>query len=150
MPRKKKDDFPKSFIANVLIYDKENISYRHCVPVSIESEPRFIEYDGGFGYTQRDVISNTIVMQTGVYEELNNIELDPTTMKRIAVYNKTRDCKKLDKEIKEKEEKIKELDEKLQDKERRWKKVKDFVANIYEINLDDDYDCDNYDCDDYE
>ena len=147
MPRKKKNTFLQAIIGNVLIYDKENISYIHCVPVSIDCEPRFVEYDGAFGHKETDVISNTIVMQTGVYEELENIELDPTTMKRIAAYNKTQECKRLDKEIKEKEEKIKELDEKLKDKEKRWKKVKEFVANIYEIDLDnDDYD----DSDDYD
>lgn len=72
------------------------------------------------------------------------MELDPTTMKRIAVYNKQQECKRLDKEIKEKQEKIKELDDLLKDKEKRWDKVKSYIKKIYEINSDDEEDYDNY------
>ena len=77
-------------------------------------------------------------------EKLESIELDSTTMKRIAKYNKETECKKLDTEIKKQKEKIKELDDKLKDKEKRWKKVKNYIANIYEIDIDD-YEEENYD-----
>ena len=48
---------------------------------------------------------------------------------------------KLNKEIKNKKEQIKELDDKLTDKEKRWDKVKQYIANIYDLDLeeDDDY-----------
>ena len=74
------------------------------------------------------------------YEELENIELDDTTMKRIAQFNKEQECKRLDKEIKEKQERIKELDDLLMDKEKRWNKVKEFIKQVYEIEDIDDLD----------
>lgn len=142
------DKYPSYFTANVIIYNDEFINYRHAVPVSIDSVPRFIEYDSDtFGGRQRDVISNTITMETGVYEELENIQLDPTLMKRIAVFNKEQECKRLDKEIEEKKEQIKELDNLLKDKEKRWQKVKEYIANIYELDIDNDYE--DYDDEDY-
>lgn len=142
------DKYPSYFTANVIIYNDEFINYRHAIPVSINSVPRFIEYDSNtLGCKQRDVISNTITMETGVYEELENIQLDPTLMKRIAVFNKEQECKRLDKEIEEKKEQIKELDNLLKDKEKRWQKVKEYIANIYELDIDNDYE--DYDDEDY-
>ena len=144
---KKEDKYPSYFTANVLIYNDKFINYRHAVPVSIDSVPRFIEYGSNMlGSRQRDVISNTITMETGAYEELENIQLDPTLMKRIAVFNKKQECKRLDKEIEEKKEQIKELDDLLKDKEKRWQKVKEYIANIYELDIDNDYE----DYDEYE
>lgn len=143
----KEDKYPSYFMANVIIYNDEFINYRHAIPVSIDSVPRFIEYDSDtFGSRQRDVISNTITMETGVYEELENIQLDPTLMKRIAVFNKEQECKRLDKEIEEKKEQIKELDNLLKDKEKRWQKVKEYITNIYELDIYNDYE--NYDDED--
>lgn len=142
------DKYPSYFTANVIIYNDEFINYRHAIPVSIDSVPRFIEYGSDtFGSRQRDVVSNTITMETGVYEELENIQLDPTLMKRIAVFNKEQECKRLDKEIEEKKEQIKELDNLLKDKEKRWQKVKEYIANIYGLDIDNDYE--DYDDEDY-
>ena len=45
--------------------------------------------------------------------------------------------------IKEKKDKIKELDDILQDKEGKVKKLKEFVANLYNIDLDKDVDKDD-------
>ena len=81
------------------------------------------------------------------YEELENIKLDDTTMRRIAKFNKEIDIQKLDKKIKEKKEKIKELDDILHDREGRINKLKKFVAELYDIDLsdEDDEDYDYYD-----
>lgn len=137
---KKEDKYPSYFTANVIIYNDEFINYRHAVPVSIDSVPRFVEYGSDIlGGRQRYVISNTITMETGVYEELENIQLDPTLMKRIAVFNKEQECKRLDKKIEEKKEQIKKLDDLLKDKEKRWQKVKEYITNIYELDIDNDY-----------
>lgn len=68
------------------------------------------------------------------------IELDPTTMKRIAKYNKEVEIEKLNEEIKIKEKEIRELDNKLKDKEKRWEKVKKYIANIYDIDIKEDED----------
>ena len=92
-------------------------------------------------------IDDGIIMTAKInnYKEGENIVLDDTTMKRIAKYNKTADLKRLDKIIAEKEEKIRELDALLTDKEKRWKKIKDFVANIYDIDVNEDDDYVDYD-----
>lgn len=66
------------------------------------------------------------------------IELDPTMMKRILKYNKEQEIQKLNIIIAEKERKIQELDELLSDKEARWEKVKKYIANIYDLDLEED------------
>ena len=147
MGRKKKEEYPKHFTANFLLYDDENINYRHGVAVVIDSDMQTYQYRDTYGCFEIVPTGQMLHIQTHCCEELNNIELDPTTMKRIAVYNKQQECKRLDKEIKEKQEKIKELDDLLKDKEKRWDKVKSYIKKIYEINSDDeeDYDDEYYD-----
>ena len=44
----------------------------------------------------------------------------------------------------DKQEKIKELDDLLQDKEKRWDKVKKYIEDIYNIDLENDYDDEEY------
>lgn len=126
--------------ANILIYDDENIVYYQGTYTFIESTAN---YDSGHyidGTSYDYVLTHDIHLASPDLEQLDNIKLDETTMKRIAKYNKQRECQRLDKKIKQKEEKIKELDSLLQDKEKRWDKVKDYIKNIYEISLDEDYD----------
>ena len=126
--------------ANILIYDEENITYYQGTWTYIESTAN---YDSGHyidGTDYNYVLNHDIHVISRDLEQLDNIKLDETTMKRIAKYNKQRECQRLDKEINEKQERIKELDDLLQDKEKRWKKVKDYIKNIYEISLDEDYD----------
>ena len=61
-------------------------------------------------------------------------------MKRILKYNKEVEIDELNKEIENKKKQIKELDDKLKDKEKRWEKVKQYIANIYDLDLEEDYD----------
>ncbi len=130
---------------NILIYNNENIEYYHGKIVSFTSKPiieRYCSIEEDMPIT--NILGNTVIFQVGRGEETNNIELDDTTMKRIAKFNKTQECKRLDKEIKAKEERIKELDNLLQDKEKRWNKVKQYIKNIYDLDLDEDDDDDYY------
>lgn len=126
--------------ANILIYDDENIVYYQGTYTYIESTSHCDSghYIDGTSYNY--VLNHDIHLVSPDLEQLDNIKLDETTMKRIAKYNKQRECQRLDKEINEKQERIKELDDLLQDKEKRWNKVKDYIKNIYEISLDEDYD----------
>ena len=63
-------------------------------------------------------------------------------MRRIAKYNKEKECQQLDEKIKEKKAKIKELDDILTDRVGRVEKLKEFIAKIYDIDLYDDEDDD--------
>lgn len=99
------------------------------------SEKRFLDGTSKqfiYGYT------DTIICQHNGQKQ--SIELDPTTMKRILEYNKEVEIDKLNKKIENKKEQIKELDDKLKDKEKRWEKVKQYIANIYDLELEEDYD----------
>ena len=127
---------------NVIIYNDKDMIYREGFLSSFESNTNISEerwLDGSnstfiHGYT------DTIICQHN--GEKQSIELDPTTMQRILKYNKEVEIEKLNKEIKNKKEQIKELDDKLKDKEKRWEKVKQYIANIYDLDLeeeDDDY-----------
>lgn len=139
---KKSKKLPKYVAGDIIIYNDEDIYYYQGSLISIDVDMNYLDYNSLDGDCRR--IEDGIIMTARIdnYKEGENIVLDDTTMKRIAKYNKTADLKRLDKIIAEKEEKIRELDALLTDKEKRWKKVKDFVANIYDIDVnedDDDY-----------
>ena len=130
----------------ILIYDDENIRYitGYCGFVDVSCEPERVNYiiNGHSAYIKP--LSSSFSCSISSFEELNNIELDETTMKRIAKYNKEVDIKKLDEKIKQKKEKIKELDDILTDKEKRVDMLKTYIANIFDIDIDE-YDDDDYD-----
>lgn len=124
----------------LIIYDDKNISYITGNIYEINVEPHYIEYDNGSAFRQYFETSKTYSVTTNNPVNNETIKLDETLMKRIAKFNKEIEIKKLDETIKNKQEKIKELDDLLQDKEKRWNKVKDYIKNIYNISLEDDYD----------
>ena len=137
---KKSKKLPKSVFGDIIIYNDEDIYYYQGSLISIDMDTNYLDYNSLDGDYRR--IEDGMIMTAKInnYKEGENIVLDDTTMKRIAKYNKTADLKRLDKIIAEKEEKIRELDALLTDKEKRWKKVKDFVANIYDIDVNEDND----------
>ncbi len=140
-----KTTYTTFFTGNILIYDKDNIVYWSSKSLQMYRSRDFIDtnlFDGTCKY--RIPLSDTITFQTRGFDKKENITLDPTTMKRIAKYNKETECEILDEQIKKKKEQIKELGDKLKDKEKRWEKVKNYIANIYEIDIDD-YEEENYD-----
>ena len=134
---------------NILIYDKENICYKvgHLASITETNEPELVDITEICENNYKTYIpSPTVDFQCTIsnYEELNNIELDETTMKRIAKYNKEIDIKKLDEEIEEKKEKIQRLEYILEDREKRVDKLKKYIAEIYDIDIEEDED-DDYD-----
>lgn len=134
----------------ILIYDENNISYKvgYCASIDVDCGTPI---DAIIGNYRKCILpmSSVLTCQISNYEELNNIELDETTMKRIAKYNKEIDIKKLDKEIEEKKEKIQRLESILEDREKRVDMLKKYIAEIYDINIkEDENDDDDYgDCD---
>lgn len=124
----------------VLIYNDNNISYIEGFLLNLEANPN-VETGRYIDEMNRTTISSINYNLLVSYpEQKDYIELDPTTMKRIAKYNKEVEIEKLNEEIKIKEKEIKELDNKLQDKEKRWEKVKKYIANIYDIDIKEDED----------
>ena len=130
----------------LIIYDDKNISYITGNIYEINVEPHYIEYSPNSWDINKQYFETSKTYSVITNNPVNNetIKLDDTLMKRIAKFNKEIEIKKLDEIIKNKQEKIKELDNLLQDKEKRWKKVKDYIANIYNIDLEDDYDDEEY------
>lgn len=141
---KKKDEIPKTDKYNILVYNDEYMIYYDGVLASFNKENI---WDNGYfatGEHYQYLLGTNIRFTVPCLEQHETIKLDDTLMKRIAKFNKEVEIKKLDEIIKNKQEKIKELDDLLQDKEKRWKKVKDYIANIYNIDLEDDYDDEEY------
>ena len=130
----------------LIIYDDKNISYITGNIYEINVEPHYIEYSPNSWNINKQYFETSKTYSVTTNNPVNNetIKLDETLMKRIAKFNKEVEIKKLDETIKNKQEKIKELDDLLQDKEKRWKKVKDYIADIYNIDLEDDYDDEEY------
>lgn len=147
MTKVSKKIFPRYETGNILIYNDKDIKYYKGVPMSFDISTNYVEYQGITADCKTMIpLGSTLTAEISNFEELDNIMLDETTMKRIAKYNKEVEAKRLDNTIKEKQDKIKELDDILQDKEGRVKKLKEFVANIYNIDLaEDDEDYDYYD-----
>lgn len=126
-------------VANIIIYDTDNIEYISGTVAVLDIDYNNIEIKSINDMSSRLMpISRTLTAQMPVIEETETIKLDETLMRRIAKYNKEVEIKKLDKIIEEKKKQVEELDNNLKDKEKRWKKVKEFVANIYEIELEDE------------
>lgn len=142
--KKKKDEIPKTDKYNILVYNDEYMIYYDGVLASFNKENI---WDNGYfatGEHYQYLLGTNIKFTVPCLEQHETIKLDDTLMKRIAKFNKEVEIKKLDETIKNKQEKIKELDNLLQDKEKRWNKVKDYIKNIYNISLEDDYDDEEY------
>lgn len=130
----------------VIVYDDKNIKYLTGYMEDCKYEPVCVEN------TRLDE-SNACNIQYPPkrsfdiidINESDTIKLDETLMRRIAKYNKEKECQQLDEKIKKKKAKIKELDDILTDKVGRVEKLKEFIAKIYDIDLyngEDDFDDD--------
>jgi len=132
----------------IIIYNDEEMHYMEGYMVSMNSAPQVESYD--VGYEKRYVpVKRELTFGASVEPDTETIKLDPTLMKRIAKYNKEKEIEKLEEKIKRKQEKLKELESKIEDREKRWKKIQDYVANIYDIDLNDDDDDDEWEMEDY-
>lgn len=129
----------------IIIYNDDELHYMEGYLISTNSEPQVESYDNGY---ERETVcyGREYTFGASVGPDTETIKLDPTLMKRIAKYNKEKEIEKLEEKIKRKQEKLKELEDKIEDREKRWKKIQDYVANIYDIDVDDDDD-DYYDYD---
>ncbi|MEI3530120.1 MAG: hypothetical protein V8Q75_03470 [Bacilli bacterium] len=146
MTRTKKTTYPINMTGNILIYNDTDIQYFHGVPTNIDIINNCEAYQCIDGTSINGRTTTELRSIINNFEQLDNITLDDTTMKRIAKYNKEMDIKKLDKEIEEKKKQIDELDEILQDRKGRIGKLKEFIKDIYNINLEEDDE--EYDWDD--
>lgn len=124
----------------LIIYDDKNISYITGNIYEINVEPHYLECASVDTYKKHVEISKTYSVTTNNPINDETIKLDETLMKRIAKFNKEIEIKKLDETIKNKQEKIKELDDILKDRDKRVQKIKQYIANIYDLNIEEDED----------
>ena len=76
------------------------------------------------------------------------IELDPTTMKKIAKYNKEIELENIQRRIEGRKKELEDLDKEIDDRVRRIKKLEELSDNVYSLDLDKDYCEDDDDEDD--
>lgn len=140
------ENFPRVTQTNILIYNDKDIVYYDGVTTYMEQSARV---DNGRyfldGSSYNYIMGYDVTFSVPNLEKKESIKLDETTMRRIAKYNKEADILKLEEEIKKKKEQIKELDAIISDKSKRVDKLKKFVANLYDIDIDDEDDYDYYD-----
>ena len=122
----------------ILIYDSENMVYLAGFNGSLDISYETDDYTTLYDESIRVIDKTIFTCEIDDTKRLDNVKLDPTTMERIAKFNKEQEIRRLDEEINEKKEKIKELDDILQDKDKKVQKLKEFVANIYNIDINDD------------
>ena len=108
----------------IIIYNGEDMNYITGDYASLEYEPQFMTVESMDGNVRHFPLNSILTMGVNDIECLDSIKLDPTLMKRIAVFNKEQECKKLDKEIHDKRQKVKEIEAILEDRERRLNKLK--------------------------
>lgn len=134
----------------ILIYDDKNLEYIEGLGGNFDISSGTIEHmtldepNAIRTIPDRDATFQCTINNMRVSEY---IKLDETMMRRIAKYNKEVEIEKLNKEIENKQSQIKELDDKLQDREQRWLRVKNYIANIYDMDLSEE-DEDDWDWDD--
>lgn len=122
----------------VIIYDDENIKYYVGNGASFDWEPQYMTYESVDGTKTPLDMGVDVHMHLDETKALDNIKLDDTTMRRIAEFNKSQECKRLDEKIKEKKARIKEIETILEDREHRLVKLKEYIRHIYEIDVNDD------------
>ncbi len=142
--KKKNDEIPERANVNILVYDDKNINYYEGVLASFDIYNDWDISRSIMGNTYETLRGRNINFYVPNLERFDTIKLDDTLMRRIEKFNKEIEIKKLDKKIEDKKAKIKELDNLLQDKEKRWDKVKKYIEDIYNIDLEDDYDDEEY------
>lgn len=124
----------------IIIYDDENLQYYKGSCMSIQEKADTIDFNTlNSPHPKSLILDYTITTNVHDLKELDYIELDPTTMKRIAKYNKEIEIQKLDKIIEEKQNRIEELDNILQDKDKRVDKIREYIRQIYNIDVSNDY-----------
>lgn len=134
----------------IIIYDDDEIMYETGEVIKQNFQNHYENIDiTTIGDIRKNsvpmLIGTSLTLDIGHYNKDETIKLDETMMKRIAKFNKEKEIKKIDEEIKNKKKQLKELEEKIEDRQERWKKIQEFVAGIYDLDLaddDDDYDYD--------
>ena len=97
-------------IPRIIIYDDESMQY-----ITGYSGNVYVEVNSDKYYNLNEPFPSHIIKNrifTCTIDDarlLDNIQLDPTTMKRIAKFNKEQEIKRLDEEINKKKEKLKNL-----------------------------------------
>lgn len=152
MTKKSKTDNSLFSVINnphVIIYDKDNLIYVEGCGGYLGATADPIMYhsieDGSIQYLPpRDYEFSCCVMDT---KRKNYVDLDDTLMKRIAKYNKEVEIQKLDEEIETKKKHIEELDNILNDRNKRVNMLRKYIANIWNINVneEDEEDWDEWD-----
>lgn len=155
MKKKSKTDNSLFSVINnphVIIYDKDNLIYFEGCGGYLGAAPDFInsiQYlspeDDRIQYLPpRDYEFSCRVMDA---KRKNYVDLDDTLMKRIAKYNKEVEIQKLDEDIETKKKHIEELDNILNDRNKRVNMLRKYIANIWNINVneEDEEDWDEWD-----
>lgn len=127
-------------IYHIIIYNKDEMYYSEGELTSMEVTPTIIDnhYEGVIA--QRPYIKTYTTCED---ESKEYIKLDDTMMKRILKYNKEVEIEKLNKEIEQKKAEIKELENTIEDRKARCDKVKNYIENIFDLDLDNDYEEDD-------
>lgn len=123
----------------IIFYDKENMKVYDFTNVSMSYTPicnqQMRDNDGNVVEPLLRMEGISFSGETDCVE----VELDPTTMKRIAEYNKLVKVRKLDKQIATKSKELEDVQERLKNQNRKLENLlefqKDFV-NSAEIDID--------------
>lgn len=135
----------------VLVYDNNNMTLFNGCLKSVEHNDNFVEtttlIDGERSYIPINTTTEFVCL---LDEKI--IELDPTTMKRIAVYNKDVELKEYQDKIKDAKKELKNLKNELKNEQNKYEEVINFITSFTKSNFEhiDDFYRNRFDFDDYD
>lgn len=126
---------------NIIVYDDNKIKYFEGEIINVEYDPGLIETTicGGFERTFVKGLNEHYTFYAKAKAK-ETIKLDDTMMKRIAKYNKEKEVMEIEEKILDKKAELEKLTDLIEDREKRVEKLKEFIANLYELDLEKDYD----------
>lgn len=125
---------------NIIVYDDEVMKYfkGHLKDFDVICNHEIHRSIDGKMYCGNSISEYTFVANEVCESE--TIKLDDTMMKRIAKYNKEKEVMEIEEKILDKKAELEKLTDLIEDREKRVEKLKEFIANLYELDLEEDYD----------
>lgn len=123
----------------IILYNDDDIKYLTGTFVQGQITPNYIDCTTCSSNKKEYIRLNTEIAGTiNDFKTSETIKLDETLMRRIAKYNKEQELKQIDEQIENKKQKLKELEDLIEDRDKRVKKLKEFVAKLYDLELEDE------------
>lgn len=117
----------------LIFYDDENMEVYNVENVQVNNDMHYCEEPRRAD--MMPIVSLSCVAHTIDFDtRFEKVELDPTTMRRIAKFNKEVEIKNLDKTIEDKKDELEEVRQEILKQEKKLESIKEFVGKFIKSN----------------